>query len=269
MTVVYFVIYQMYLNSMLLLARYDQALLPPRHNHRCKEHDIIGVSLARAGSYMWAGRPPGAEPPKTTIQPSPSSPSSPCHRHSIVTMVALNILTGLSIALLSAQQALALGQKQCITFPQDGHHHHVTDLDQKVFGTSEIDSSSHDTLLIASTRSKFALPLLLDSKDDDAIHLAAASFAKDVEKVTGVRPHLYNNTLPKGTKRCIMVGTAASGLVGGMGLGHVEEMKGKWEVFDIRVVDKARNLEEALVISGSDRVRYLILERSGYVANTI
>jgi hypothetical protein len=39
-----------------------------------------------------------------------------------------------------------------------------------------------------------------------------------------------------------------------MGLEHVEKMKGKWEAFDVRVVDKARNLEEALVISGSDRV---------------
>jgi hypothetical protein len=171
-------------------------------------------------------------------------------------MVAVHLLAGVSI-LLGAQQALALGQKQCITFPQKGGHHRPHHLEtaeqQAVFSPTDSASHSND-LLIASTHQKFALPLLLDSKDDDAIHLAAASFARDVEKVTGVRPHLYNNTLPKGTKRCIMVGSAGSGLVGGMGLEHVEKMKGKWEAFDVRVVDKARNLEEALVISGSDRV---------------
>jgi hypothetical protein len=210
-----------------------------------------------------AGSATGAGPPKATLTlirgNLVSSPASlrfcaallPPH-HGICTMVGRNLLAGLSLALLSVQQTAALGQKQCITFPQEKHHprHVDSPAEQTVFTAHP----SNDNLLIASTEANFALPLLLDSTDDDAIHLAAASFARDVEKVTGVRPHLYNNTLPHGTKRCIMVGTVSSGLVGGMGLEHVEEMKGKWEAFDVRVVDKARNLEEALVIAGSDRV---------------
>ena len=48
----------------------------------------------------------------------------------------------------------------------------------------------------------------------------------------------------------------------------MDELKGKWESFDIRVVPRARpGLEEALVITGSDKVSTTLLFQTVLIDN--
>jgi hypothetical protein len=208
-------------------------------------------------------------------------------------MVKPTLLTTVLGGILLVPSVLALGQSRCIAFPgndrslvpnSDGPQrrgivedagHLVLDALEALSGTTNgygggghgggqhpehppqaphpPHRGSHGFIL-ASSAHHYAAPILLDSSDDYAIHIAAGSFAKDIERVTGVRPRVYNDTLPKGTTKAVLVGSAGSGLVGGIGLEHVRELEGKWEAFDARVVQRVRGLEEALVISGSDRV---------------
>jgi hypothetical protein len=159
-------------------------------------------------------------------------------------------------ALAFGSSVQALGQDRCIVF---SNSHGRRDLDAQVVlgGQHPEHPPGKRPFILASAKDKHATPILLDSEDDEAIHIAAHSFAKDVERVTGVKPRVYNNTLPQGTKQAIMVGSAGSGLIGGIGLQHVTDMQGKWEVFDARVVERVRGLDEAVVIAGSDRVSRL------------
>lgn len=157
-----------------------------------------------------------------------------------------------------AGHAAALGQRQCIVFPTSDHHHHhqlPTSGQQQVFLDEHKDSSlAERSFLLASAAHSRTTPILLDSKDDIAIHIAVKSFADDIKRVTGLRPKIYNDTLPHGTHSAVVVGSASSGLVGGYGLEHVTALEGKWEAFDVRVVNGFRGLDRALVIAGSDRV---------------
>lgn len=204
-------------------------------------------------------------------------------------MVKPTLLTTVLGGILLVPSVFGLGQRRCIAFPEDDRSlvpsdgpqrrgivedagHLVLDALEALSGTTNgygggghgggqhpehpphpPHRGSHGFIL-ASSAHHYAAPILLDSSDDYAIHIAAVNFAKDIERVTGVRPRVYNDTLPKGTTTAVVVGTSGSGLVGGIGLEHVRELEGKWEAFDARVVQRVRGLEEALVISGSDRV---------------
>lgn len=135
----------------------------------------------------------------------------------------------LSILLASfLPSAAALGSKQCLYF--DGAADH--------FAIAE-----HGSLV----------PLITDSTDESALHVAAATFADDLERVTGVRPAVYNDTAPEWADRVIMVGTALSGLVSA-GEG-AKAVQGQWEAYDMRVVQNPiEGVLEALTITGSDKV---------------
>jgi len=149
-----------------------------------------------------------------------------------------------------------LGQQQCLYFP-DSHSASDNDnrADQAVFSTGH--SSKHDFLLASSDKGLSSLPILTSSQDNVAIHLAVASFIMDVEKVTGSKMRVYNDTLPGHSKKAVIVGTSGSDIVKDL-RGYqvvVDDLEGKWESFDIRVLENpTRDLKEALVISGSDRV---------------
>jgi hypothetical protein len=73
--------------------------------------------------------------------------------------------------------------------------------------------------------------------------------------VTGFRPDLYNDTLPKGVEEAIVVGSASSRILGDIKSDFVDGLKGKWESYDARVMEKPlKGLQRGLVIAGSDRV---------------
>jgi hypothetical protein len=115
---------------------------------------------------------------------------------------------------------------------------------------NQLSFDSADTgFTIASSRQ--ATAILVDSKDDQAVHIAANTFADDVERVTGKRPAVHIDTLPKGTTAAIVATTAGSTLLSSDGA--VGELLGKWEAFDIRV-RKAAGIESALCVTGSDKV---------------
>ena len=118
-----------------------------------------------------------------------------------------------------------------------------------------------------------AVPLLLDSADAAAVHIAAKSFVQDVYAVTGQRMQLYNDSLPGDVKRAVVVGTVASDLIRqvdrhpldgvvqgkqvviGPGERLSKRLEGKWESYEGEVVvSPLPGVKEGLVIAGSDRV---------------
>lgn len=199
------------------------------------------------------------------------------------------------VALAGVPNVQALGQKNCLMLlPEiDGghgrHHGHVgsisrheerrdgqvvlaaagTHLDvpnADVFNPNSIEQSPYGAppeagsathkLVIASRHHKHALPILLSSSAAPAVHLAAASFAEDVYKVTGARPKMYNDTLPGHVGEAIVVGIIGeNGLdgEGSEGMEYMEDMRGQWESFDVRVVSGFKGLKRALVIAGSNK----------------
>lgn len=185
-------------------------------------------------------------------------------------------LTGLT-ALVLAPNVHALGQKQCLILSSgkegrhghghDGHRHRLDDqaVDQVVFGAH---SNAHEDLIhghehndhhlvIASKHAKHALPILLSSKSAPAVHIAARSFAEDIAKVTGFKPKLYNDTLPRHIEEAVVVGVAGEDGFDGEGddgLKYVDELKGQWESFDVRAIKGVKGLKRALVIAGSNKV---------------
>jgi len=147
-----------------------------------------------------------------------------------------------------------LGQQQCLYFP-DSDSTSDKRADQVIFGTGH--DSKHGFILASSDKGSDTLPILMSSKDNIAVHLAVASFVTDVEKVTGSKMRVYNDTLPSHNKKAVVVGTSGNEIVKGLRgyQGVVDDLEGKWESFDIRVLENpTHDLKEAMVISGSDRV---------------
>jgi hypothetical protein len=97
---------------------------------------------------------------------------------------------------------------------------------------------------------EYATAILLDRKDDEAVHIAANTFADDIERVTGRRPTIYFDSLPKGTSTAIVACTNASALA------HTDSARaldGQWEAYDIRV-EKDGAAESVMQVVGSDKV---------------
>jgi hypothetical protein len=124
-----------------------------------------------------------------------------------------------SIVLASIPLVTALGGKQCLSFDNDNDNFVIAD---------------HGSLV----------PIITNSSDSSSIHLAVSTFADDLQRVTGSRPAICNDTVPDWASKVIMVGT-----------GFNNGLEGKWEAYDIRVVgNPADGVEEALMITGSDKV---------------
>lgn len=152
----------------------------------------------------------------------------------------------------------ALGEKRVITFPSLPHRDQSNSAQTNF--ASKPESSHSDSFILASATTEHTTPLLLDSRDDEAIHVAAQTFAEDIFRVTGLRPSLYNDTLPRREHRAILVGSVSSRLVQKLDgdFGYLDGLKGKWESFDARVVkEPVSGVGEGLVVVGSDRVSRL------------
>jgi len=118
----------------------------------------------------------------------------------------------------------------------------------------------------------FALDIILDAQDPVAVHIAAKAFADDIKRVTGSGPCIKNATeLGSETKgrRAVVVGTAGSRLIreihkrlNAAGEGSEQKvittghsLERQWESYEIEVMKHPlRGIDEALVLTGSDRV---------------
>ncbi|ORX34409.1 hypothetical protein BD324DRAFT_635737 [Kockovaella imperatae] len=113
--------------------------------------------------------------------------------------------------------------------------------------------SSSTPFVLASSSS--ALPILLDSTDSKAVHIAANNFASDIHRVTGAKPDVHVDALPSGSKQAIIVCTAGSKLASKLRAeALVQKVEGKWESFQGAVLQSpVDGVEESLVLIGSDR----------------
>ena len=91
-----------------------------------------------------------------------------------------------------------------------------------------------------------------DEKDHKGVQRAANDLVQDIERVTGIKPSVMNQyrSVPAiviGTvgKSCLIDSLVSCGKL------DVGELKGKWESFEISVLDEAD--ERLLVIAGSDK----------------
>jgi hypothetical protein len=134
-------------------------------------------------------------------------------------------------------------------------------------------TAGDSALTFASSSS--ALPILIDSHDSEALHIAVATFAEDILRVTGIRPEIHSDVLPNGTSSAVIAATIGSALMkrvkrrSGSTTSGVQtqapfvtgsgepgsELEGKWEAYDVRVLEQPLDgLKEAIVVTGSDRV---------------
>lgn len=117
----------------------------------------------------------------------------------------------------------------------------------------QFEGSSDDFILGANSK---ACPIIIDSDDPVAVHIAARTFASDIQKVIGSTPSIYHGT-QQIVKTAIIACTLDSALAKSIdGLGdRRRNLSGKWESFHVQVVEKpTEGIDEALVILGSDRV---------------
>jgi hypothetical protein len=102
-----------------------------------------------------------------------------------------------------------------------------------------------------------AAPILVDPHDPVGVSRAAKDLQQDVERVTGVRPALLQQS-PARAQDLVLLGTLGGNrwierLVG-EGKLDVREVRGLWEAYVIQVVARPwPGVERALVIAGSDR----------------
>ena len=104
-----------------------------------------------------------------------------------------------------------------------------------------------DFVIVSSTE---VAAILVDSNDDEAVHIAANTFADDVERVSGRRPTVHVDKVPSGAGSTIIAATTGSHL---FGTHKAPDLEGKWEAFDIRV-GNASDIGAALCVTGSDKV---------------
>ena len=120
-------------------------------------------------------------------------------------------------------------------------------------------AESGDAILLAGGGA--ALPILVDSADSEGIHIAARTFADDVERVTGLRPEVHKDSLPKGHRGpAVIAATAGSSLLSSLKSRPISDLKGKWESYYTSVLDgPCAGVKEGIVVAGSDRVSQFAL----------
>lgn len=177
------------------------------------------------------------------------------------------MLREISLLLAGLVTVKGLGQQQCFYFPDSHATDNSANSNQAVFDARQ---PNNDFLLVSSDQGlnpeHHSVPILTSSKDNIAVHLAVANFVTDLEKVTGQRLTVYNDTIPKHSERAVIVGTSGSDVIRDLKgyQGVIDDLEGKWESFDVRNLwDPRDDLREAIVIAGSDRVSHIHTYRPG------
>lgn len=171
-------------------------------------------------------------------------------------------VTAIIVAALGAvRTVLAVGSSSCLTFPSDDElnlQSPSTCPHQKAF---PFPSAQNGAGFVIAHRSSFtSVPILIDSEDDEAVHVAVKSFAEDIERVTGVLPSIWNDSLPShlSGSNAIVVSTLNTRTSKDVTTSQSLGLDGMWESYDIRVVGEGdhslQGLGTALSITGSDRV---------------
>lgn len=105
-----------------------------------------------------------------------------------------------------------------------------------------------------------ATPILVYSSLDEAVRIAANTFAEDVERVTGQKPPIYVDGIPSNITDLIVVSTAGSTPLHQKRSDQVpwsppNGLEGKWESYHISEEDALfAGVDRVLHICGSDRV---------------
>jgi hypothetical protein len=108
--------------------------------------------------------------------------------------------------------------------------------------------------LVASGK---AATIVVSAGDFEGVNRVADIFCDDIERVSGIKTEVIN-TIPENAGDIILIGTVGkSPLIGKLietGKLDVSAIEGKWESFQIEVVDKPmKGVGKALVIAGSDK----------------
>lgn len=131
-----------------------------------------------------------------------------------------------------------------------------------VINTYSVTAGS--TFSISTTGNGFALsvagksaPIYVSADDYPGVIRAAKDLQSDIGKVTGIVPQLHTERAPK-SKLLVIAGTLGKSRVidklVAKGLIQVDQITGKWESYQIQVVQKPLpGVKEALVIVGSDK----------------
>lgn len=144
-------------------------------------------------------------------------------------------LYALASLLVLADSVLAIGQTSCVAF-----------------------KSSPSTFPVVSNGK--GTPILISSDDWPGVQRAAADFASDIQKVTGVKPSLTNATVDKLPKvsSAIIIGTLGKSSLIQQVVQHanlsVADIEGKWEAFVAKEVkNPLPGISSAYVIIGADK----------------
>ena len=110
---------------------------------------------------------------------------------------------------------------------------------------------------LALAENKTAAPLVVDSGDWPGVRRAVGDLQSDFERVSGVKPSLFNKVAGS-QKTAILIGTLGhSPLIDELvrtGKIDATAIAGRWEAFLLQVVEKPMpGIERALVIAGSDK----------------
>lgn len=150
-------------------------------------------------------------------------------------MLRMSIIAASVCALLTGVHAI--GQQSCVSF-----------------------KSSPSTLAVVSKGK--AAPIFTSADDWAGVQLAAADFATDIQRVTGVKPALTNVTLTqvgssKGSTPIIIGTLGKSSLIAQVINAtqlDVSSIQGKWESFMAREVkNPLPSVDSAYVIIGADK----------------
>nr|BCT97380.1 xylan a-1,2-glucuronidase [Irpex lacteus] len=144
-------------------------------------------------------------------------------------------LYALTSLLVFADTVLAIGQTSCVAF-----------------------TSSASTFPVVSNGK--GTPILISPDDWPGVQRAAADFASDIQKVTGVSPSLTNATVDKLPKlpSAIIIGTLGKSSLIQQVVQHanlsVADVEGKWEAFVAKEVQNPLpGISSAYVIIGADK----------------
>lgn len=121
---------------------------------------------------------------------------------------------------------------------------------------SYISFTKTDDALTLSENGKI-LPFVLSSNDWAGVKRVLSNVQNDLKNVTGTEPKIITDKIPE-NREVVIVGTIGKSeiidKIVESGKLDVSEVKGKWEVSIIQVIDNPfDNVERALVIAGSDK----------------